>query len=296
MSEEVQIIKKDIKKNRAIRHDYDEKSKFVGLQYIIRKKTGIKFVIDKQEDIIFGKEVEGKLNKLTEKDIELAKKLGEKVYTDIKAASIIYQLFNTYYCHSQDHNNRYIFMFTQSAPCTINKIKLIGLSMVYAQKKYHTDFLINTVHDGIIESDINYENDAIGYANNINLFFCLIKSFDLVNNFIFCQHCGRIVEIHYFDKEERKCVGCQVQDSLFDRKEDHDFCCICQEDVKNIYTLRCGHKFHRACISQLDIKRCPVCRKFVDPDFEDEMFDNISDDFDEPNSDSEVEEDNSATT
>lgn len=42
-----------------------------------------------------------------------------------------------------------------------------------------------------------------------------------------------------------------------------DECSICYENMESsgIITLNCGHTFHKACISKIMNKVCPLCRK-----------------------------------
>ena len=81
--------------------EYDEKSNFSGMNYICDKKSKIKFVLDKDTNVAFGKEVENKLVKLDENEIEMAKKLSIKVLEDPKATPIIYNLLLFVMCFNR---------------------------------------------------------------------------------------------------------------------------------------------------------------------------------------------------
>lgn len=280
VTEKIDKADKKSKKTHIIKiREYDEKNIFKGMKYMFHKKTKTKFVLDSESNLIIGKEMEGSLIKLTDDDFKIAKRIG-KVYEENKVCSVIYKLFNTFMTKSFE--GRLIYMFHQSSPKNIHNLRLNGLSVLYHEEKYHTDFFIDLMPDGMYDEDINYDNDSRAHVCHKNLFFSLIKAFDLINDFIFCIHCGKVVVCHYYDEEEGKCMGCQIQDSLFERKQCSELCAICQEQVKNVYKLKkCGHVFHRGCVSQLNPKKCPICRKYVDPEIDDDIFNEIEEEEEE---------------
>ena len=90
-----------------------------------------------------------------------------------------------------------------------------------------------------------------------------------MNEYVFCKHCGDIYHIKNFffknkDIDTDMCQGCLISNILSVKKKISEFCSICQTNTKCFSTLRCGHHFHRECLSDLEIKRCPLCSKWID--------------------------------
>jgi hypothetical protein len=95
-----------------------------------------------------------------------------------------------------------------------------------------------------------------------------------INNYLFCRHCGTVVTSDLFSSslDEEKvytdygmCHNCMINTIIdCENKNIQEITCsICLEQTKSYFTIHCGHKFHRACLSRLEKKNCPMCRKNI---------------------------------
>ncbi len=130
----------------------------------------------------------------------------------------------------------------------------------------------------------NDEDDECRHLYNIHthaktLHDAFINILNKINECIFCKHCGEIHSEELFYKDLNKCQNCCLNDLLYSKRLTSEHCTICLESTKNYYTLRCGHKFHRACLSDIkdSTKKCPNCRKFINE--EDEEIYNENEEF-----------------
>ena len=177
---------------------------------------------------------------------------------------------------------------------------------------YKVTCVIQTNIDGLFDSNVF---QPIFYMNS-NLKKCLTEIFKQLNNYIYCKSCGKIkhVDLYHFVKDEEeqrarkddetksekdkkndeeevsKCIMCKTSDWLHSANKPES-CTICLKDVKNYYTLRCGHKFHRECVSDIQgcPKRCPNCRKIIDEEQE-EMYNHYENDDDDEQSEGDDEQ------
>lgn len=115
-----------------------------------------------------------------------------------------------------------------------------------------------------------------------------------INIYLFCRHCGVIVtsDLFYMNETEEKlytddgmCHNCMINNIIDceNKNIEEITCSICLEQTKSYFTTHCGHKFHRACLSRLEKKNCPMCRKNInevvhslEENFRSSIMDNFS--------------------
>lgn len=141
-------------------------------------------------------------------------------------------------------------------------------SYCYTTCNFHIEFDTFPITDGIIDhTNENLEVYSIGCrGKSIRESFSGVL--EKMNTHVFCKHCGHIkLDSNYYIDQE-KCESCLITDILMCDSKVSEYCSICMESTKNFYTLRCGHKFHRSCISGLQHKICPLCRKHINEEDE----------------------------
>lgn len=142
------------------------------------------------------------------------------------------------------------------------------------KNRYYIEFQTNRFVDGIYTNEYTTEN----YLSDI---FCVKSSgssikelfvnvINEINRYIFCKSCGHIKNIDTYYKQEQKCESCLLNEIISLEKEKSIYCTICMENTKHYYKLRCGHEFHRHCLSDLKSKICPLCRTCINE--EDEVY------------------------
>lgn len=104
--------------------------------------------------------------------------------------------------------------------------------------------------------------------------FCVIDGSTLesaVKNFVthiskkvYCRDCGKILNDTEFIPEEDQCFSCAFESLILFEKGKTEFCSICQSFSARYLTLKCGHKFHRKCISKILRNNCPLCNKEIE--------------------------------
>ncbi len=121
-------------------------------------------------------------------------------------------------------------------------------------------FHIKNYQDGIHDQEYG---KYIGDSNDkpfSELFNDLLNE---INTYTLCNSCGNISNVEMFNFKTEQCFGCDINDHL-SIENNKDTCSVCCEEHTNMYTLKCGHKFHRKCLVKLQIpKKCPNCREYV---------------------------------
>lgn len=102
------------------------------------------------------------------------------------------------------------------------------------------------------------------YVEGNNLMPTLLEFIDHIGQKIYCRDCGKLRMEREFIFEEDQCISCVLETLLLTRRAIVKFCSICQTDTPRYITLRCGHQFHRRCISRLIKNRCPLCNAVID--------------------------------
>jgi hypothetical protein len=155
----------------------------------------------------------------------------------------------------------------------IHGLQFYGYEIVYTPKtgEYTIQFYICKSIDGI--KPLNNESELFSlYSGGDSLQTSFSTMLDYVNSYIFCKHCGVIRRFDSYSEEKDMCENCIITEILMLDREKCEYCTICLESTKNYYTLRCGHKFHRSCLSDLEVKACPNCRKCINSDEEDSDY------------------------
>lgn len=146
----------------------------------------------------------------------------------------------------------------------IHGLEFYGYEIIYnpASKEFVIEFYVGKSVDGI--TPLNGESELLilqtGGASLKKSFSTIL---DYINKYIFCKHCGTIRQFDSYSEEYDRCDNCLINEILMLNRKCSEHCTICLESTKNYYTLRCGHKFHRACLSDLKLKVCPNCRKWI---------------------------------
>lgn len=146
----------------------------------------------------------------------------------------------------------------------VHGLEFYGYEIIYnpSINDYVIEFFIGKSIDGITPSHGESELFILQTAGpSLKKAFSTIL--DYINKYIFCKQCGTIRQFDSYSEEHNKCDSCLINDILMLNRKTSEYCTICMESTKNYYTLRCGHKFHRSCLSDLKVKACPNCRKWI---------------------------------
>jgi len=157
--------------------------------------------------------------------------------------------------------------------CKIKNIyglEFFGYEIVYdsIHKTYSMEFNTTKYIDDIIPQGANSGDMFIIKSTGSSLKTAFNDIIDCVNKYIFCKHCGVVRRIENFIPDKEMCDCCLISECLMLKRDTPEFCSICLSSTKNYYTLRCGHKFHRVCLSDLNMKVCPNCRKCINEEDE----------------------------
>lgn len=92
--------------------------------------------------------------------------------------------------------------------------------------------------------------------------------FDTVNQTRWCSNCGEFSWNYAYNAELELCDHCLMEEICAFSKTDTHHCSICLENGKRMYKTRCGHHFHRKCLSKIEAvdfgPKCPLCRTYLD--------------------------------
>lgn len=102
------------------------------------------------------------------------------------------------------------------------------------------------------------------------------RSISLLNKIYFCKACGRFAWSSDWSVDHEMCSKCMLEECLYFSSTKVHNCTICQQQGKRMYVTRCGHHFHRKCLTDYllsnvnrDIPgKCPNCRTILDEDDE----------------------------
>lgn len=104
-------------------------------------------------------------------------------------------------------------------------------------------------------------------VKNTSLRSLFLDFFNQINKIYFCKDCGNFAYGIAFYETIDKCESCLFEEIAASQSSKEEICAICQETTKKWYTTKCGHKFHRKCLSQVvpnPILKCPICRRCLD--------------------------------
>lgn len=170
----------------------------------------------------------------------------EKNYRDV--------LVDLFLSKIEKHDSKYyeVERFTECSIPNINGVSCESYSILYTDidKVYTFRFYIR--------EPSGYK---MVYAKYPTVKQCFLSAIDEFNKILLCHHCDRYVDTDNFYKDVEKCSSCILTDIVMESRDKSEYCSICMEHTKNYYTTSCGHKFHRACISKLKVKKCPLCRE-----------------------------------
>ena len=76
---------------------------------------------------------------------------------------------------------------------------------------------------------------------------------------VYCRDCGNLRNDSEYFKEEDQCAMCTFETLILYEKNPSIFCTVCQTETRRFTTLKCGHTFHRKCVSKLLRNACPLC-------------------------------------
>lgn len=294
--------------NTQIDHPDTDKKSYI----LVRNKYGnyehqeTNFVFDKNTKLVYGRQVEDRVIPLSNGDIEKCIELKfnyivtelpqkeecsddnesddenetNKENIEQKYKELLISLFTKRYedkfkdCIKDNIAHKISFDVYNCNIKNIYGLEFHGIEFVYYKHTdlYSIDFNTYTHCDGIIENELSSDVFSVRYSGN-SVKEVFSKAVDNLNKYIFCRHCGNIRKYDMYFTEQEKCECCVINDILSFDKKSSEYCNICMEHTKNYYTLRCGHKFHRACVSKLANKICPTCRKYVNESEEENDID-----------------------
>jgi len=116
-------------------------------------------------------------------------------------------------------------------------------------------------HTGYHYTHIDYTSSTL----MIDALKSLLSSMQLVRS---CKHCG----IHCIIKNnDDMCEDCVFETVLHSFSSEE--CCICLQCATDVsarfINLRCGHRFHRTCLINIENKICPLCQHQIECNFPD---------------------------
>lgn len=92
--------------------------------------------------------------------------------------------------------------------------------------------------------------------------------FETINQARWCSNCGEFSWNYAYISELEICDHCLMEEICAFSKSETQHCTICMENGKRMYKTRCGHYFHRSCLSKIESvdfgPKCPVCRTYLD--------------------------------
>ena len=100
-------------------------------------------------------------------------------------------------------------------------------------------------------------------VNSDNFDNCLAKVIDKVNDYIRCYDCAKL---HIKYKRSKICPECNLQKLIDKRSKSLGECVCCTDKMysRNTNKLKCGHSFHKKCLSKVKNGKCPLCRKEIE--------------------------------
>ena len=185
--------------------------------------------------------------------------------------------FDEKFADKKFNNNHTVIKFDVDR-CSITNthgLEFRGCELWYNKSTnfYYIEFNLYKFVDGICPPNFKGSEMYCVISFGSTLKEAFIKSIDNIDKHVFCRHCGNITKTDSYFFEQERCESCLITELITSKREKSEFCSICQEYTKNYYTIRCDHKFHRACLSRLDVKKCPTCRKWIDEDDEENYGD-----------------------
>lgn len=247
---------------------YDEQSCLLGYDYFYEESHNSRYVVDK--GVVIAKEEILSPNTSTFSNLSYEDKI--RIISQYKLSilidenqfqSIIFNLFSHIKTNIKYRIRGYNIEF-KMLPQNMHGIKIKSINTIFydATKDFKVTIIYRSLADNI-KNNNEVSFDSV-FSFDKNLHKCLLSSLEKINLLIFCTHCGTTDISDKFNFKDNKCFSCGIQDYLFESLEVDEYCTICVSTTKNFYTLNCGHKFHRACLSKLsDPKKCPNCRKLI---------------------------------
>ena len=238
------------------------------------KNTHLVFDITAKKAI--GKQVNDMILPLTDEDIDVCEKNGINYMKkeEQKYRKILIDMFvNRWQNNTKNFNNDYYKIKLDGPIKNVHDIEFKYMLIEYYKSSdcYTIQVITNKCIDDVLPTKNNIFKLLSSGKDIRNVFETLLSK---INRYIFCKHCGDIVHIKRFytnegennkDEDEiNMCQKCVTNELLSLAKTTQEFCNICQNNTRNFITLGCGHHFHRACLSDLQDKKCPSCRKCIE--------------------------------
>ena len=98
------------------------------------------------------------------------------------------------------------------------------------------------------------------------------EAIDIIKNMKFDKMMNQLVDGRKITPPTAEFFSCFISPTI----KMHDECCVCLEMTRGKIN-GCGHTICLQCISKLAKPKCPLCRKYVDPDEEDDDDDDSED-------------------
>jgi hypothetical protein len=100
----------------------------------------------------------------------------------------------------------------------------------------------------------------------------ITRFFETINQVRWCSECGEFSWNYAYNPDSEICDHCLIEEICVSPNAESYHCSICLEEGKRMYKTRCGHHFHRKCLSKIESTgygpRCPLCRVYLDPEDE----------------------------
>ena len=145
----------------------------------------------------------------------------------------------------------------------------IKFDIIFVEFTKHKGYTFNTK---IIQSE-DYKNECKAFSrppliilSSLNLRKGLEILIDRINNIAFCRSCGKFCQRSEYSSIKEECLHCLFQTTInLGTSTNKEQCVICGDDCVLHYKLtKCGHRFHRKCLSPLDKMVCPLCRAEIE--------------------------------
>lgn len=99
--------------------------------------------------------------------------------------------------------------------------------------------------------------------------FLIAQFFETINQARWCTNCGEFSWSYAYNSDLEICDHCLIEEICASSNAETFHCSICLEEGKRMYKTRCGHRFHRSCLSKVESvdfgPKCPLCRVYLDP-------------------------------
>jgi len=150
-----------------------------------------------------------------------------------------------------------------------NKVKFTGILITYDKVKKEFELYARPDYkqDNLCFDENNRQQKIIIKIRSAKIRSLFKSFFTEINKIYYCLNCGECSPSSKYHKDVELCEKCLVEALIWGQK-DPEICVICQEEGYKLYETKCGHYFHRRCLSQIKPNpylKCPLCREPLNP-------------------------------